>query len=73
MNPGLKYPEWQGPLKAAVLDFNTRSLREKLEKLENLLSARFEALASDACAGDERQALSEGFTTIYILKKQRLS
>ena len=66
MNLQLKYPEWQEPLKALILEFDAQLLREKLQNVEALMSARSRAL------GDELQALNDGFITIRILKNQRL-
>jgi hypothetical protein len=66
MNPQLKYPVWQEPLKEVVLEFAPQRLREKLQELEALMSRRSRELA------DELQALNDGFITIRILKNQRL-
>jgi len=69
----LRYPHWQEPLQAAILEFNAQSLREKLQRLEGLMAARFQELPSDSNGDSERRALSDGFTLISMLKKQRLN
>jgi hypothetical protein len=66
MNAQLKYPEWQEPLKAVVLEFDTQRLRENLQKVEAVMTARSREL------GDELQALNDAFITIRILRNQRL-
>jgi len=66
----LKYPEWQGPLQAAVLEFDPQHLREKVERAKEAVSGRIQELLQDNEDQDELQALSDGLATIQILQKE---
>jgi hypothetical protein len=43
----LEYPVWQQPLMAVVLEFDSKSLREKFQKLEAFKSVRFNELEGE--------------------------
>jgi hypothetical protein len=62
----LEYPVWQQPLMAVVLEFDSKPLREKFQKLEAFKSVRFNELEGKI------QALNDGFITIRLVNEQRL-
>ena len=66
MPPELKYPEWQEPLRAVILEFDPQQLREKMQRAEALMSARSRELEN------ELDALNDGFDTLLLVRKQRL-
>jgi hypothetical protein len=43
-----KYPRWQLPLEAAILEFDPMRLREKLRKAELAISNRLEEVATES-------------------------
>jgi hypothetical protein len=64
MTPELKYPDWQEALQAVVRESNPQLLREKLQKLDALMSARCRELE------DELDALNDGRVSIRLLRNQ---
>jgi len=72
MNPELKYPRWQAPLHAAILEVDRGKLHEKLEAAEVAISNRTQELADERNIGDESRALADSLYIIQMLKKWRL-
>lgn len=74
MEPEMKYPRWQRPLEAAILEFDPPQLRVKLASAENMISERFHELASDmeTSRRHELLALVEALTIVRILEKDRM-
>ena len=72
MNMELKYPLWQGPLAAAVLEFNPQRLRGKLEKAEEAIANRMQELVPENDNEHERRALLDGITIVQSVKRDRL-
>jgi hypothetical protein len=74
MDPEMKYPRWQRPLEAAILEFDPPRLRAKLANAENIISERFQELAADmeTAGRHELLALVEGLTIVRILEKDRM-
>jgi len=68
----LKYPQWQEPLAAAILEFNRDLLREKVQKAEEAIAHRIEQLAFDHGNLHERPALFDGLDLLRSVKKDRL-
>jgi len=56
----LKYPQWQEPLASAILEFNRKQLREKIQKAEEAIAQRIDQLAFDHGNEHERRALFDG-------------
>jgi len=71
MNWHLSYPQWQEPLRAAVLEFNPRQLPEKLQRAEEAIADRIRELASQE-SSHERRALADGLFILQGVKKDRL-
>ena len=72
MDPGLKYPGWQGPLHAAIVELETTKLRERLETAEVAISNRTQELATQCDSEDELRALAGGLYVIRMLRNDRL-
>jgi hypothetical protein len=66
----LKYPQWQEPLAAAILEFGAQQLPGKLQKAEDSIATRFRELASAKENLDEVRALHDGLWLIRDIKKQ---
>jgi surfactin synthase thioesterase subunit len=72
MNMGLKYPRWQEPLAAAILEFNPQLLPGKLERAEEAIANRIDELLSENDSEHERRALLDGLSIVRSVKRDRL-
>jgi hypothetical protein len=72
MSQKLKYPQWQEPLAAAILEFDAQQLRGKIQKAEEVIADRIQELSFDNGNEEERRVLSDGLSIIRRLKKERL-
>lgn len=61
----LLYPEWQGPLREVLLEFDPERLTEKALRAEALILERLQHLQQSSNHHDERVALDDG---LFILK-----
>ena len=80
MTPEWKYPGWQEALPAVVREANPQLLRERLQKLEALMSARCRELEDELDAlisaryreiEDELDALNAGCVTLVRNQRYR--
>jgi hypothetical protein len=69
---GLKYPEWQGLLRDAILEFGPQELSTKVQKVETAIFERMQALSGDSDHHNERVALADALATLRILKNEKL-
>jgi hypothetical protein len=72
MEQQLKYPQWQGPLQAAIVELDRVRLREKLETAEMAISKRSHELVGQADTTDELRAIADGLYIIRMLRASRL-
>lgn len=72
MNTVLKYPRWQEPLAAAILEFNPQQLGGKLEKAEEAIAGRIEELVTESGDEHERRALRDGLSIVQGVRRDRL-
>jgi hypothetical protein len=72
MEQQLKYPQWQGPLQAAIVELDRVRLREKLETAEMAISKRSQELVGQAETTDELRAIADGLYIIRMLRASRL-
>jgi hypothetical protein len=63
----LKYPSWQGPYRAAILETNPNLLKHKIAAAEQVAKLRLKELENRADRG-ERIALTDALTTLRILE-----
>ena len=68
----LTYPQWQEPLAAAILEFNSRQLGEKIHKAEEAIANRIKELEFAQDNRHERLALSDGLSILRDVKRDRL-
>ena len=72
MNQDSKYPKWQQPLAAAILEFDPQRLHEKVQRAEAAIANRLEELATEQGNQLERLALFDGLSILKRVKKDRL-
>ena len=70
MSSELRYPQWQGPLAEATLELDPRRMLEKLQRAEEILMLRLQALAGDASDEDELRALHDGLSLIRSMREE---
>jgi hypothetical protein len=63
----LKYPNWQEPYRAAVLEANPKLLKLKVAAAEQAATLRLNELENGADHCDERIALTNALTALKIL------
>jgi hypothetical protein len=63
----LKYPSWQGPYRAAILETNPELLKQKIAAAEQAVKLRFKELENSADHREERMALTDALTALKIL------
>ena len=63
----LKFPAWQKPLQDLILEFDRERLREKIKKVEALISERYQQLGGASEGQAERDALSDALSIIRVL------
>jgi surfactin synthase thioesterase subunit len=66
----LKYPQWQAPLAAAILEFDVQQLPGKLQQAEDAISKRIQELTSEKDNEHELRALTDGLFLIRGIKKR---
>ena len=72
----LKYPLWQEPLAAALLEFNPTQLLTKIQHAQEAIAARFQQLPYEENTEEEFRLLCDGLALIRQLKEdlpQRLN
>ena len=69
MNKDLKYPNWQEPLIAAILESNPSRLFAKIQKAEAAIDTRFQELAVASDSLEESRLLSDGRSILQDLEK----
>jgi hypothetical protein len=65
----LKYPLWQEPLAAALLEFDPSELLAKVQQAQEAIAARFQELPYEQNTEEEFRLLSDGLALIRQLKK----
>jgi hypothetical protein len=73
MSLDLKYPRWQGPLAAAILEFDPEQLGGKLQTAQQAIASRLEELACGESNEHELRALFDGLSIIQGVKRDRLN
>ena len=67
----LKYPQWQAPLAAAILEFDVQQFPVKLQNAEDAISKRVQEIAFEKHNQHELQALDDGLSLIRNIKRAR--
>jgi len=69
----LKFPEWQGPLRDAILEFDRERMAEKIQNVEALIFERLRQVSASRDGGRvEYEALNDALSVLRILKRDRL-
>jgi hypothetical protein len=63
----LKYPSWQKPYRAAVIETNPKLLNQKVAAAEQAAELRLQELENSADHHEELIALTEALTALKIL------
>jgi hypothetical protein len=66
----LKYPDWQRPLQAALLEFDPQKLEETIATAEAAISARLDLLSRAPDNDNERLAIQDGLRLLSFLKER---
>jgi hypothetical protein len=66
----LKYPQWQKPLQAALLEFDPQQLQERIAAAEAAISARLDLLSKGPDSVAERLAIQDGLRLLSFLKER---
>lgn len=74
----LKFPEWQEPLRQAILEQDLVLLAEKTQKIELMIRERLQQLRVKNTGGDsnqraEEQALMDAMNVIRIILRNRVA
>ena len=69
MKMNLKYPQWQEPLAAAILEMDPKKVREKAQAAREAIGVRICELALSKDSRDELRALHDGASLIRVLKQ----
>ena len=65
--PILKYPIWQEPYRAAVIETNPKLLKQKISGAQQAAILRFKELESGVDHHEEVRALTDALTALTIL------
>jgi hypothetical protein len=68
----LRYPEWQQPLQAALLEVNREVLKEKVAAAEAAILKRQQNLSRTPGDFEERNAIQDGLAILLTLKRSEL-
>ncbi|HYA22974.1 MAG TPA: hypothetical protein VEF05_02380 [Terriglobales bacterium] len=66
----LKYPEWQRPIQAALLEFDPQQLPERIAAAEAAISVRFALLSEVPDSDAEQLAMQDGLKLLDFLKER---
>ena len=65
----LKYPIWQEPYRAAVIEANSKLLKQKIAGAEQAVTLRFKQLENSADHHHELTALTDALSALKILRE----
>jgi len=69
----LRYPEWQGPLRAMMAELDTDKLKARVQAVETAIFNRQQALARSPDHAAERQAIQDALALLRAFKRSELS
>ena len=67
---GLKYPQWQEPIQAALLEFDPQMLSQRIAAAEAAISARLDLLSAAPDGHAERLAIQDGLRLLSFLRER---
>ena len=68
----LKYPEWQRPLRDAIVELDESKLQELLQVAESAILQRQQAIAAGPNHGEERQAIQDALAILRAFKRNHV-
>jgi hypothetical protein len=68
----LKYPEWEKPYQAALVEADPEKLRQKIHVAEWKVFQRLQQVSSDSDHHDERRAIADALNALRSLKRDVL-
>jgi hypothetical protein len=69
----LKYPSWQEPVAAAILEFKPEQFLAKAQRAEEAISARLQELTFEESNKEELRLLNDSLSIIRGIKLDRLN
>jgi hypothetical protein len=72
-SPTILYREWQAEYLAALLEFDPKLLRERLQAAEGAIFKRLQAMSQSTENRTERQAIEDAQAALRVLKRDRLN
>ena len=69
----MRYPEWQGPFREALLEIDREELQTKMMKAEEAIFVRLQQLAGSSDSEAERQAIADAISALRVLKTEKLN
>jgi hypothetical protein len=70
---GLKFPEWQVPLQDLILEYDRARLRDKMQRVEALISDRIQQLHNRIDGHAEREALTDALAALRVFQREKLN
>jgi hypothetical protein len=68
----LKFPQWQAPLQALILEFDREKVQEKIREVEALIFERLQQISESNDGHTERIAIFDALSVLRIIKRDRL-
>ena len=68
----LRYPEWQRPYQAALLEVDPKKLGERVAETEAAIFKRLQQLSNSQDGQAERQLIQGAISALKILKRESL-
>lgn len=68
----LEYPEWQGPVQAALVELDKEKLKERVAAAEVAIFERQQALSRSSDYHAEREAIEYALSNLRVVKREIL-
>jgi len=69
----LRYPDWQRPLREALLELDPARLRARVDAAESAMFARLQVISQDGAHHPERLAIEDGLSSLRVVKRETLA
>ena len=68
----LRYPEWQQPYKAALMEFDPTKLEQLVTAAETAIFFRWQTMPARPVGHEERQAIADATNALFTIKRDIL-
>jgi len=68
----LRYPEWQQPYEAALLEFDPAKLEQLVTAAETAIFVRLQTMPAGPTGHEERQAIADATSALFTIKREIL-